>query len=49
MAVYGLNKNNPDETHDIDPFNHYGRSKWQAELLIKQWYDDDPINSQYYN
>lgn len=44
VAVYGLNKNNPDETHDIDPFNHYGRSKWQAELLIKQWYDDDPIN-----
>ena len=44
VAVYGLNKNNPDETHDIDPFNHYGKSKWQAELLIKQWYDDDPIN-----
>ena len=31
VAVYGLNKNNPDENHPKDPFNHYGKSKWQAE------------------
>ncbi|WP_010182466.1 NAD-dependent epimerase/dehydratase family protein [Aquimarina agarilytica] len=41
VAVYGLNKDNPDETHDIDPFNHYGKSKWEAEKVIKSWYDKD--------
>lgn len=42
VAIYGLNKNNPDENHIHDPFNHYGKSKWLAEKLIKQWYDEDP-------
>ncbi len=44
VAVYGLNKDNPDENHAIDPFNHYGKSKWQAEKVIKKWYDNDPVN-----
>ena len=43
VAVYGLNKKNPNENHPIDPFNHYGKSKWQAENLIKEWYDNDPL------
>ena len=43
VAIYGLNKTNPDEKHPEDPFNHYGKSKWQAELVIKEWYDNDPI------
>ena len=42
VAIYGLNKTNPDEKHPEDPFNHYGKSKWQAELAIKEWYDNDP-------
>ncbi len=42
VAIYGLNKTNPDEKHHEDPFNHYGKSKWQAELVIKEWYDNDP-------
>ena len=42
VAVYGLNKVNPDENHPVDPFNHYGKSKWQAEQVIKAWYDKDP-------
>ena len=42
VAVYGLNKVNPDENHPIDPFNHYGKSKWEAEKVIKAWYDKDP-------
>ena len=42
VAVYGLNKINPDEEHPVDPFNHYGKSKWEAEKLIKAWYDKDP-------
>lgn len=37
VAVYGLNKKNPDENHKIDPFNHYGKSKWQAEEILHSW------------
>jgi len=42
VAVYGLNKDNPDENHPVDPFNHYGKSKWEAEQVIKAWYDKNP-------
>lgn len=38
VAVYGLNKNNPNENHPKDPFNHYGKSKWQAEQVLEEWY-----------
>ena len=44
VAIYGLNKKNPDENHIHDPFNHYGKSKWQAELAIKKWYELDSEN-----
>jgi nucleoside-diphosphate-sugar epimerase len=44
VAIYGLNKENPDENHPEDPFNHYGKSKWEAELVIKEWYENDPTN-----
>jgi nucleoside-diphosphate-sugar epimerase len=43
VAIYGLNKSNPDEYFNADPFNHYGNSKWQAEQAIKDWYDKDPV------
>lgn len=43
VAVYGLNKDNPNEQHPVDPFNHYGKSKWEAEKVIRAWYDKDPI------
>lgn len=42
VAVYGLNKKNPDESHPADPFNHYGKSKWQAEQVLQQWYESHP-------
>ena len=42
VAVYGLNKPNPDEKFPVDPFNHYGKSKWQAELAIRNWHEQDP-------
>ena len=44
VAIYGLNKSNPNENHAKDPFNHYGKSKWKAELAIKEWYDEDPTS-----
>lgn len=42
VAVYGLNKRNPDEEHPKDPFNHYGKSKWQAEQVLQQWHKSHP-------
>ena len=42
VAVYGLNKNNPNEEHPTDPFNHYGKSKWEAEQVLQEWYKTHP-------
>jgi len=39
VAVYGLNKKNPNEEYLADPFNHYGKSKWQAEQVLQEWYE----------
>ncbi len=44
VAIYGLNKPNPDEKFPQDPFNHYGKSKWEAELVLKKWFDNDKKN-----
>ena len=44
VAIYGLNKENPDEEHPADPFNHYGKSKWQAEEVLREWYNKNPEN-----
>ena len=38
VAVYGLDKNNPNEEHEKDPFNHYGKSKWEAEQVLQEWH-----------
>lgn len=38
VAIYGLDKDNPDESFPADPFNHYGKSKWEAELVLQEWY-----------
>ncbi|MAD12572.1 MAG: UDP-N-acetylglucosamine 4-epimerase [Flavobacteriaceae bacterium] len=42
VAVYGLNKKNPDESHKLEPFGDYGKSKYKAELLINEWYKTNP-------
>ena len=42
VAIYGLNKNNPSENYKADPFNHYGKSKYQAENIIMEWYNVEP-------
>jgi nucleoside-diphosphate-sugar epimerase len=44
VAVYGLNKENPDENFKEDPFNDYGKSKWQAEEVLRNWFNEDPAN-----
>ena len=42
VAVYGLNKDNPNEEHAADPFNHYGKSKWEAEQVLQEWHKSHP-------
>ena len=42
VAVYGLNKPNPAEDYPADPFNHYGKSKWQAEQVLQEWHKTHP-------
>jgi len=42
VAIYGLNKDNPNEDHQADPFNHYRKSKFQAEEILRSWYQEDP-------
>jgi GlcNAc-P-P-Und epimerase len=43
-AVYGLNKENPDENFPPDPTSPYGKSKYQAEKLLIKWQGIDPQN-----
>lgn len=44
VAVYGLNKENPNENSPKDPFNHYGKSKLMAEDVIIDWFRSNHIN-----
>ncbi|MDO4196648.1 MAG: NAD-dependent epimerase/dehydratase family protein [Prevotellaceae bacterium] len=40
VAVFGLNKPNPAEDYEPkEPFNHYGKSKWQAEQVAEKWFE----------
>lgn len=42
VAIYGLDKDNPDESFPADPFNHYGKSKWEAEQVLQAWHKEHP-------
>jgi len=42
VAVYGFAKLGTDETGAINPFNAYGKSKYQAEQAFEAWHADDP-------
>jgi len=44
VAIYGIGKKYPSETTLPDPFNHYGKSKLEAEQLIIDWYNKNPFN-----
>lgn len=45
VAVFGLNKPSPNEVYPVDPFNHYGKSKYQAEEVLIKWQKEDPERS----
>ena len=44
VAVYGFAPLGTDESGAIAPFNDYGRTKWEAEQIYKQWQSEDPQN-----
>ena len=44
VAVYGLNKQSPNEDSSKDPFNDYGKSKLMAENRIIDWYNINKMN-----
>jgi len=37
VAIYGLNRGEPNETFDAQPFNEYGRTKYEAEKIFTTW------------
>jgi nucleoside-diphosphate-sugar epimerase len=44
VAVYGFAKVGTNESGAIIPFNDYGRTKFEAEQVYKQWQSEDPQN-----
>lgn len=44
VAVYGFAPIGTDESGSISPFNEYGRTKWEAEQVYKEWQVEDQQN-----
>lgn len=44
VAVYGFAPLGTDESGEINYFNDYGRTKYEAELAYKAWQEKDPQN-----
>lgn len=42
VAVYGFAPLQTNESGVIAPFNDYGRTKWEAEQVYKEWQAEDP-------
>lgn len=42
VAVYGFAQPDTGEDGSINPFNEYGRSKYEAELVLRKWQAEDP-------
>jgi nucleoside-diphosphate-sugar epimerase len=41
VAVYGASKDRSEQNNAPLPNNHYGRSKWEAEKVYRQWHASD--------
>jgi nucleoside-diphosphate-sugar epimerase len=44
VAIYGFAPLGTNESGAIAPFNNYGRTKWEAEQVYKQWQSEDSEN-----
>ncbi len=42
VAVYGFAPEGTDEAGEINYFNDYGRTKYLAENVYREWYEEDP-------
>jgi nucleoside-diphosphate-sugar epimerase len=42
VAVYGFAPPHTDERGAINPFNDYGRTKYEAEQVLREWQMNDP-------
>lgn len=42
VAVYGFAPKNTDEMGTINPFNDYGRTKFEAEQIYREWQAESP-------
>jgi nucleoside-diphosphate-sugar epimerase len=40
VAVYGFARIGADESAEIAPFNHYGRTKYEAEQVFRAWQNE---------
>lgn len=45
VAIYGLNRGTPDESMDAQPFNEYGRTKYEAEKVFFAWNKESQDNN----
>lgn len=45
VAIYGLNRGEPDESFEAQPFNEYGRTKYEAEKVFIKWQKSSDDNS----
>lgn len=44
VAIYGFAPLGTNESGAVAPFNDYGRTKWEAEQIYKEWQAEDPQN-----
>ena len=44
VAIYGFASADTDELGEPNYFNDYGRTKYLAEQVYKEWHEEDPIN-----
>jgi nucleoside-diphosphate-sugar epimerase len=44
VAVYGVAHPGTDESGEINPFNEYGRTKFQAEEVLREWQSSNGHN-----
>src|SRR6056300_1126478 len=45
VAVYGFAEPGTDENGKINPFNEYGRTKFEAEEKLRSWQEKERDNS----
>lgn len=42
VAIYGFAPPDTDETGEVNYYNHYGRTKFEAEGIYRAWQQEDP-------